>query len=76
MATRFTIRRTATKIFNDISADEELSKLLTVCKQTVINYVSIAVPFFIKNGITITAENLSWTQTLCGATGLAGERIH
>jgi transposase len=33
-------RRTGTKIFNDISADEELSKLLAVGKQTVINYVS------------------------------------
>jgi len=33
-------RRTGTKIYNDLKADEELSKLLTVGKQTVINYVS------------------------------------
>lgn len=33
-------RRTGTKIYNDIKADAELSKLLSVGKQTVINYVS------------------------------------
>lgn len=33
-------RRTATKIFNDLSRDEEHSKLLLVGKQTIINYVS------------------------------------
>lgn len=33
-------RRTGTKIFNDIKNHNELSKLLTVSKQTVINYVS------------------------------------
>ena len=33
-------RRTATKIYNDLQADEEYSKLLCVGKQTVINYVS------------------------------------
>ena len=33
-------RRTATKIFNDIRKDKELSLLLAVGKQTVINYVS------------------------------------
>ena len=33
-------RRTGTKIYNDLRSDEELSKLLTVGKQTVINYVS------------------------------------
>ena len=33
-------RRTATKIYNDIVSSEELSKLLTVGKQTVLNYVS------------------------------------
>ena len=33
-------RRTATKIFNDLSKDKEHSKLLMVGKQTVINYVS------------------------------------
>ena len=33
-------RRTGTKIYNDLKADEELSELLTVGKQTVINYVS------------------------------------
>jgi len=33
-------RRTGTKIYNDLSADAELSKLLTVKIQTVINYVS------------------------------------
>jgi len=33
-------RRTGTKIYNDIVADEELSKLLTVGPQTVRNYVS------------------------------------
>jgi transposase len=32
-------RRTATKIYNDLCADGELSKLLAVGKQTVINYV-------------------------------------
>ena len=32
-------RRSATKIYNDLKADEEYSKLLVVCKQTVINYV-------------------------------------
>ena len=32
-------RRTGTKIYNDIRADEELSKLLTVGDQTVRNYV-------------------------------------
>jgi len=32
-------RRTATKIYNDLQKDEELSKLLFVGKQTVINYV-------------------------------------
>ena len=34
-------RRTATKIYNDLYADVEFSKLLTVGKQTVINYVSL-----------------------------------
>ena len=33
-------RRTGTKIYNDIRADKELSKLLAVGKQTIINYVS------------------------------------
>jgi hypothetical protein len=33
-------RRTGTKIYNDLRADAELSKLLTVKIQTVINYVS------------------------------------
>jgi len=33
-------RRTATKIFNDLSKNKEHSKLLIVGKQTVINYVS------------------------------------
>ena len=33
-------RRTGTKIYNDLKASEELSKQLTVGKQTVINYVS------------------------------------
>ena len=33
-------RRTGTKIYNDLRSDVELSKLLTVGKQTVINYVS------------------------------------
>lgn len=33
-------RRTATKIYNDLRNDPELSKLLAVGKQTVINYVS------------------------------------
>jgi len=33
-------RRTGTKIYNDILKDKELSKLLVVGKQTVINYVS------------------------------------
>jgi transposase len=33
-------RRTGTKIYNDLQKDEELSKLLAVGKQTVINYVS------------------------------------
>jgi len=33
-------RRTGTKIYNDLKADEKLSKLLTVGKQTVLNYVS------------------------------------
>ena len=33
-------RRTGTKIYNDLRADAELSKLLAVGKQTVINYVS------------------------------------
>lgn len=33
-------RRTATKIYNDIVADEALSQLLTVGRQTVTNYVS------------------------------------
>jgi len=33
-------RRTATKIYNDLRADTELCVLLTVGKQTVINYVS------------------------------------
>jgi transposase len=32
-------RRTATKIYKDLCADTELSKLLAVGKQTVINYV-------------------------------------
>jgi len=34
-------RRTGTKIYNDIVADEKLSKLLTVGPQTVRNYVSL-----------------------------------
>ena len=34
-------RRTATKIFKDLSSHEEHSKLLAVGKQTVINYVSL-----------------------------------
>ena len=33
-------RRTAVKIYNDLAADEKLSKLLAVGKQTVANYVS------------------------------------
>jgi len=33
-------RRTGTKIYNDLRSDKELSKLLAVGKQTVINYVS------------------------------------
>ena len=33
-------RRTGTKIYNDLQKDEELSKMLAVGKQTVINYVS------------------------------------
>ena len=33
-------RRTATKIYNDLHCDTELGKLLTVGRQTVINYVS------------------------------------
>ena len=33
-------RRTATKIYNDLSKDKEYRKQLTVCKQSVINYVS------------------------------------
>ena len=33
-------RRTGTKIYNDLARDKELSKLLAVGKQTVINYVS------------------------------------
>lgn len=33
-------RRTGTKIYNDLKKDKELSKLLAVGKQTVINYVS------------------------------------
>lgn len=33
-------RRTGTKIYNDLARDEALSKLLSVGKQTVINYVS------------------------------------
>jgi transposase len=33
-------RRTGTKIYNDIRKDDELRKLLSVGKQTVINYVS------------------------------------
>ena len=33
-------RRTGTKIYGDLQKDEELSKLLVVGKQTVINYVS------------------------------------
>jgi transposase len=33
-------RRTGTKIYNDIKSDKEMVKLLTVGKQTVINYVS------------------------------------
>ena len=33
-------RRTGTKIYNDLRNDKELSKLLSVGKQTVINYVS------------------------------------
>ena len=33
-------RRTATKIYNDLEADEKLSQLLTVGRQTVTNYVS------------------------------------
>jgi transposase len=33
-------RRTGTKIYNDLTKDEELSKKLVVGKQTVINYVS------------------------------------
>ena len=33
-------RRTGTKIYNDLRTDAELSKLLAVGKQTVINYVS------------------------------------
>jgi transposase len=33
-------RRTGTKIYNDLRADKELSKLLSVGKHTVINYVS------------------------------------
>jgi len=33
-------KRAATKIFNDLQKDEELSKLLEVSKQTVLNYVS------------------------------------
>jgi len=32
-------RRTATKIYNDIKANTELSKLLSVCRQTLSNYV-------------------------------------
>jgi len=32
-------RRTATKIYKDLQASEEYSKLLSVCMQTVINYV-------------------------------------
>jgi transposase len=33
-------RRTATKIYNDLKNDAEYTQLLTVCKQSVINYVS------------------------------------
>jgi len=33
-------RRTGTKIYNDLCEHPELSKLLAVCRQTVINYVS------------------------------------
>jgi len=33
-------RRTATKIYNDLSKEKEYAKQLTVCKQSVINYVS------------------------------------
>ena len=33
-------RRTASKMYKDLSKDAEHSKLLTVCKQSVINYVS------------------------------------